>query len=74
MSGRKMKTCLYFKSTEGLGKSTFSDFLTAVMGDYNVYTTSSNSSLVHQFNGELKNIILVVYEELKCEVWENGRV
>ena len=67
MSGRKMKTCLYFKSTEGLGKSTFSDFLTAVMGDYNVYTTSSNSSLVHQFNGELKNIILVVYEELKCE-------
>jgi predicted NAD-dependent protein-ADP-ribosyltransferase YbiA (DUF1768 family) len=26
MSGRKMKTCLYFKSTEGLGKSRFSDF------------------------------------------------
>lgn len=66
VSGRKMKTALYLKGSQGCGKSTLPTFLMNVIGCENAYKTQSNSCLSNRFNAELQGIILLVLEELKC--------
>lgn len=66
VTGRKMKTALYLKGPQGIGKSSLATLLTLVVGEHTVYTTQTNSCLVGRFNGELIGVTLAVFEELKC--------
>jgi hypothetical protein len=65
VNGRKMKTALYIKGTQGAGKSSIPLFIQHVIGDHNGHLTPSNSCL-GKFNSELQGIILLILDELKC--------
>ena len=67
VSGRKMRTCLYLTSVQGIGKSIIIRFLAEqVLGNELVYTTSDVSSLVGRFNAPLVGRVLFVLEEAPC--------
>ena len=67
VSGRKMRTAIYLKSTQGTGKSTIPTFLRDVIGHTCTYKTQTASCLTSQFNGELQGIVLLILEELNCK-------
>jgi hypothetical protein len=67
VSGRKMRTCLYLTSVQGIGKSIIIKFLSEqVLGNELVYSTSDVSSLVGRFNAPLVGRVLFVLEEAPC--------
>jgi len=66
VNGRKMKTALYLKGTQGAGKSTLPKFLMNVIGERNVFFTQSNNCLTNRFNAELQGIVLLFLDELRC--------
>jgi hypothetical protein len=67
VSGRKMRTCLYLTSVQGIGKSIIIKFLSEqVLGNELVYSTSDVSSLVGRFNSPLVGRVLFVLEEAPC--------
>jgi len=64
---RKMRTCLYLTSVQGIGKSIIIKFLAEqVLGNELVYTTSYISSLAGRFNASLVGLLLFVLEEAPC--------
>lgn len=63
--GKRNDSALYLKGIEGLGKSTFFEFLrTYVFGEDLCYQGGSRP-LTSKFNGELSGKMLVVFEELE---------
>jgi hypothetical protein len=67
VSGRKMRTCLYLTSVQGIGKSIIIKFLSEkVLGNELVFSTSDVSSLAGRFNASLVGRLLFVLEEAPC--------
>ena len=62
----KMKTCIYLKGTQGAGKSSLSNFLLEMVGEWNGHKTQSVKCLTG-FNGELMGKCLLILEEMRTE-------
>lgn len=63
--GNKNSTCLYFKSPEGCGKSTFTDFLIEfVLGPLITLVLNNADVLITPNNSCLLGMLLVIFEEL----------
>ena len=62
--GNKNDSVLYLKGPEGLGKSTFSDYLRDWVIGTESYAKGMASHLLTDFNSMLRGKILVVFEEL----------
>lgn len=68
VSGRKMKTGIYFKSGQGTGKSIFTEFLTnKVLSRHITFTTSESKSILGNFNIQLMGKVLLVLEEMPAD-------
>ena len=63
--GGKNQSVLYLRSDEGVGKSTFTDFLMKYVIGPNLSLMSGSSPLISNFNIILYCKLLVVYEELE---------
>jgi hypothetical protein len=64
VTGKKMKTCVYLQSPQGIGKSLITNFLSEhVLGDDVSFTYSEVSSFL-KFNGPLMGRLLIVFEEV----------
>ena len=63
--GGKNQSVLYLRSDEGVGKSTFTDFLMKHVIGPNLSLMSGSSPLISNFNIILYCKLLVVYEELE---------
>ena len=61
-----MKTCIYLKGTQGAGKSSLSNFLLEMVGEWNGHKTQSVKCLTG-FNGELMGKCLLILEEIRTE-------
>jgi hypothetical protein len=67
IGGRKMKTMLYLKGRQGLGKSIITEFVEEkVLGGQLVHTTN-NAKVLTEFNSQLIGKLLLVFEELPSE-------
>ena len=67
VAGRKMKTMLYLKGRQGLGKSMITEFMEhQVLGRHLVYTTNKPNILT-EFNSQLVGKTMVIFEELPTE-------
>jgi len=62
--GYKNDSCLYLKGPEGIGKSTFPDFLSEYVLGYKMTCPASSDVLLYRFNKSLCAMILAVFEEL----------
>lgn len=62
--GNKNETMIFLKSGQGVGKSTFARLIKNVLGSHNCYIASDANSLLG-FNGELQNILFVLFEEFR---------
>ncbi len=62
--GNKNDSCLYLKGIEGIGKSSFSDFLKEYVLGPKISTLSKTDTLRSPFNKILCGKLLVVFEEL----------
>lgn len=62
--GNKNDSCLYFKGIEGLGKSTFGEFLYYYVIGRKASTFSNKTPLTSDNNKELCGKLLVIFEEL----------
>jgi hypothetical protein len=62
--GNKNDSCLYFKGIEGLGKSTFGEFLYYYVIGTKASTFSNKTPLTSDNNKELCGKLLVIFEEL----------
>ena len=73
VSGRRMQTCIYLYSVQGIGKSIIIKFLTEqVLGRELVYSTSKVNIFTEKFNTPLVGRLLFVLEEapaLEKEKW-----
>lgn len=66
----KNKTCLYFRSVQGTGKSSICSFLTEIIGKNGSTIQQSGASINTNFNSCFKNKVLAVFEELSCSSFE----
>ncbi len=66
----KNKTCLYFRSVQGTGKSSICSFLTEIIGQNGSTIQQSGASINTNFNSCFKNKVLAVFEELSCSSFE----
>jgi hypothetical protein len=63
--GGKNQSVLYLKSDEGIGKSTFTDFLRKHVIGHKLCIQSGSQPLISQFNKILFCKLLVIFEELE---------
>ena len=63
--GNKNQSVLYLKGEEGIGKSTFTDFLVKYVIGQRLSLKSGSQPLISNFNSILFCKLLVVYEELE---------
>jgi hypothetical protein len=64
LRGNKNDSCLYLKGPEGIGKSTFSDFLMQHLLGHRICVKSKPDVLKSSYNKILCGKLLVVFEEL----------
>jgi hypothetical protein len=62
--GKKMKTCIYFQTPQGIGKSMIIRFLKNHVIGEDLYQPYSKVSPFLNFNGSLMGKLLVVFEEV----------
>lgn len=62
--GKKNDSCLYMKGIEGIGKSSFSDFLKQYVLGGKITTNAGTDALRTTYNKKLCGMLLVVFEEL----------
>jgi hypothetical protein len=62
--GKKMKTCIYLQSRQGIGKSIITDFLSKYVIDDELSCTYSEVSSFLKFNSPLMGRLLIVFEEV----------
>ena len=55
----------FFYGRQGIGKSTFATFLSALVGGKNCVSYSNNLDGLRQFNSDSANVLLKVYEEVE---------
>ena len=66
--GKKMYSILYFKSGQGWGKGTITDFLQRfVLGEQLVYKSSDPQTILESFNEQLLGKVLLLLEEMPTE-------
>lgn len=63
--GNKNDSCLYLKSIEGVGKSTFTTFLMQYVIGMALCEESGSEPIKSQFNGILAGKLLIIFEELE---------
>lgn len=71
--GKKTKMCPYLKGPEGIGKSTFTEFLMDWVLGQNICTLGTTDNLITANNARLCGKLLVVFEELPTftdSAWE----
>lgn len=62
--GNKNRSCLYLKGPQGIGKSTFTEFLINIVFGNKVCMNCNADPLLGNYNSQLMGKILVVFEEL----------
>jgi hypothetical protein len=65
IQGNKNKSCIYAKGQEGIGKSTFPDFIVEFVLGCDLYTKGKADHLKGQHNSQLLGKLFVVFEELQ---------
>jgi len=67
ITGHKLETLLYFKGSQGAGKSTLTEYLqNKILGD-NLVKVSNSSEVIDSFNSELVGKLILVLEELPTD-------
>jgi hypothetical protein len=67
IAGRKMKTMLYLKGIQGLGKSMITEFIEHDVLGTKLVETTNKADVLTGFNSQLVGKILLVFEELPSE-------
>jgi molybdopterin converting factor small subunit len=65
LKGNKNDACIYLKGSQGIGKSTISDFLKENVIGTNLFLETGSSPLKNKFNSILQGKLLVQFSELE---------
>lgn len=65
VKGKKNDSCLYLKGEQGIGKSTFTEFLRDFVIGQDLSLETGSEPLKSKFNSDLVGKILVIFEELE---------
>lgn len=59
----KTGTCIIIQGDQGIGKDTYFDFIGKIFGDYFFNTNRAEEDVFGKFNGHLKKVLLMKFEE-----------